>query len=182
MDQIGIAHLTIRTFLNSCYTEDKVEFSIIQNLVTNIDKISSNDMFIYGVVSYFGNDFLSYPHYLLNLFKIYFQSALMMALYFKKFTKFFTGVNIYEQLFLKFDSENELNMLPEPEEWTDDISLLYISGILLRNMLQLICNGHAITRLSDSSYDSDYECRVATALYPSASMMNHSCDPNIMNR
>lgn len=114
-----------------------------------------------------------------------------MALYFKKFTKFFKEVDIYEQLFLKFDMDDELNknMLPQfaPEEWTDDLSLLYVSSILLRNMLQLICNGHAITKQSDSSSDTDdidseYECRVATAIYPAASMMNHSCDPNIMNR
>lgn len=115
----------------------------------------------------------------------------MMALYFKKFTSFFQGVNIYEQLFLKFDSDSKLNMSVStdlsPAEWSDELSLLYVSGILLRNMLQLICNGHAITKPNENTfdseyYDADYESRVATAIYPSASMMNHSCDPNITNR
>lgn len=65
---------------------------------------------------------------------------------------------------------------------------------------QLICNGHAITKLgiTESTQESltestPPECRngevvsqeqvrIATAIFPSASMMNHSCDPNIINR
>ena len=50
-DQIGIAHLTVRTFLNCSYIDDKTKFNEIQRLVTNIDKIATQDMFIYGVVS-----------------------------------------------------------------------------------------------------------------------------------
>ncbi|XP_011502335.1 PREDICTED: SET and MYND domain-containing protein 4-like [Ceratosolen solmsi marchali] len=164
-DQIGIAHLTIRTFLNCCYTDNKKKFNEIQQLITNIDKISTQDMFIYGV------------------------SALMMALYLNTFTNFFKIINIYERLFMKFNNQ-KLNMyiLSEftPEEWTEEHNMLYVSGILLRNMLQLICNGHAITRLNLTTSEShniatEYQCRVATAIYPSASMMNHSCDPNIIN-
>lgn len=114
----------------------------------------------------------------------------MMTLYLNKFTNFFKSINIYEKLYKKFDNK-ELNMyiLSEfvPEKWTEDLNLVYISGILLRHMLQLICNGHAITRLNISDSESgnivtEYQCRIATAIYPSASMMNHSCDPNIINR
>ncbi|OXU21510.1 hypothetical protein TSAR_009791 [Trichomalopsis sarcophagae] len=164
-DQIGIAHLTVRTFLNCCYTDDTKKFNEIQRLVTNIDKIATQDMFVYGV------------------------SALMMTLYLNKFTNFFKSINIYEKLYKKFDNK-ELNMyiLSEfvPEKWTEDLNFVYISGILLRHMLQLICNGHAITRLNINDSDSgnvvtEYQCRIATAIYPSASMMNHSCDPNIIN-
>lgn len=119
-----------------------------------------------------------------------FQSALMMTLYLDKFTNFFKIMNVYEALFVKFD-DSKLNMqtlvdLP-PEKWTENLTFLYVSGILLRHMLQLICNGHAITRLqlADDGCQklvTEYQCRVATAIYPSASMMNHSCDPNIINR
>ena len=113
----------------------------------------------------------------------------MMTLYLNKFTNFFKAVNIYERLYQKFDN-NESNIgMPKipPEKWNEDINMLYVSGILLRNMLQLICNGHAITRLNLATSESEkifteYQCRIATAIYPSASMMNHSCDSNIINR
>ncbi|KAG7205129.1 hypothetical protein KM043_005500 [Ampulex compressa] len=49
-----------------------------------------------------------------------------------------------------------------------------------------------VSKFSDETYNIDcdistqkgkyvYQDRVATAIYPSASMMNHSCDPNIIN-
>ena len=77
----------------------------------------------------------------------------------------------------------------EPKNWTelqfsqDDI---YIGGLLLRHVEQLICNGHAITELqitqiSDSSLvDSKSQERVATAIYPTTSLLNHSCDSSII--
>ncbi|XP_058803847.1 SET and MYND domain-containing protein 4-like isoform X2 [Phymastichus coffea] len=164
-NKIGIAHLTIRTFLTCCYTEDKIMFNNIQRLVTNINEISTQDMFIYGI------------------------TALMMTLYLHDFTNFFEVMNIYEVLFAKFD-DSKLNMhtLLEllPEDWSKHLTLVYISGIILRHMLQLICNGHAITKLQLANNENgncitEYQCRLATAIYPSASMMNHSCDPNIIN-
>lgn len=42
---------------------------------------------------------------------------------------------------------------------------------LLRLLGQLVSSGHAVG-----------DTRMATALYPSASMMNHSCAPNIVSR
>jgi hypothetical protein len=77
----------------------------------------------------------------------------------------------------------------EPTNWTelqfsqDDI---YIGGLLLRHIEQLVCNGHAITELqitqiSDSSLiDSKSQERVATAIYPTTSLLNHSCDSSII--
>jgi hypothetical protein len=65
----------------------------------------------------------------------------------------------------------------------DDI---YIGGLLLRHIEQLVCNGHAITELqitqiSDSSLiDSKSQERVATAIYPTTSLLNHSCDSSII--
>jgi hypothetical protein len=114
----------------------------------------------------------------------------MMTLYLDTFTNFFKMINIYERLFIKFKNQ-DLNMYIVSEftfeERTQEFNMLYVSGILLRNMLQLICNGHAITRLNLTMSEShniatEYQCRVATAIYPSASMMNHSCDPSIINR
>ncbi|KAI5700775.1 hypothetical protein M8J75_002758 [Diaphorina citri] len=71
--------------------------------------------------------------------------------------------------------------------------LLDIGHRMLRHIGQLICNGHAITKLgvTESTPDrtngeegemvSHNQVRIATAIFPSASMMNHSCDPNIIN-
>lgn len=60
---------------------------------------------------------------------------------------------------------------------------------ILHHIAQMICNGHAITKIdikssknSTSKTTSEEQVRIATAIYPSASMMNHSCDQNIANR
>lgn len=69
-----------------------------------------------------------------------------------------------------------------------------ICSFLLRHVAQLVCNAHAIvkldsaenfpdsSKLSDIAVVSESQQRIATAIYPSASMMNHSCDPNIISR
>ncbi|CAN8022595.1 unnamed protein product [Ixodes persulcatus] len=62
-----------------------------------------------------------------------------------------------------------------------------VGGLLLRHIQQLVCNAHAITSLeSKTSQEDDVvmtteQVRIATAIYPSASLMNHSCDPNIFS-
>lgn len=62
-----------------------------------------------------------------------------------------------------------------------------VGGLLLRHIYQLVCNAHAITSLECMSVKEDdivtttEQVRVATAIYPSASLMNHSCDPNIIS-
>lgn len=68
---------------------------------------------------------------------------------------------------------------------TDEV---YISSLILRHILQIISNGYAITKINtttDKDRDNLYTLqqeRIATAIYSSASMSNHSCDPNIINR
>ncbi|XP_075229356.1 protein-lysine N-methyltransferase SMYD4-like [Lycorma delicatula] len=71
-------------------------------------------------------------------------------------------------------------------------SAFKIGGQIMYHICQLICNGHAITKIVPSSgagsatavggiIESCQEEWAATAIFPSASMMNHSCDPNIIN-
>ena len=57
-----------------------------------------------------------------------------------------------------------------------------LGGVLLKHILQLIGNGHAIsaTENIEHSFGLAFEDkRIATAIYPTVSLMNHSCDPNV---
>lgn len=64
-----------------------------------------------------------------------------------------------------------------------------VGGQIMLHICQLTCNGHAITKFVKHSspfedmvgIESPGGERAATAIYPSASMMNHSCEPNIIN-
>jgi SET and MYND domain-containing protein len=62
------------------------------------------------------------------------------------------------------------------------------SCLILRHLMQTICNAHAITRLRDSDTESASQntmsreqIRYATAIYPRVSLLNHSCNPNVLS-
>jgi hypothetical protein len=84
----------------------------------------------------------------------------------------------------------EENSLSPDELLQDRKSVVCLVGaMILRHIAQLVCNGHAITKLDRTFPENENkevwterQVRIATAIYPSASMMNHSCDPNIINR
>ncbi|KAK2715232.1 SET and MYND domain-containing protein 4-like [Artemia franciscana] len=68
----------------------------------------------------------------------------------------------------------------------DDDIFNIVSNFFLRHICQMICNAHAITELSEDSNNEsnlvlESQDRIATAIYPSASLMNHACDPTIIN-
>ena len=75
-------------------------------------------------------------------------------------------------------------------EESDELSN-YVGALLLRHIMQLICNASAIQHVlpeegSEVEGENDLtECvrqtTIATALYCSVSMMNHSCEPNVMS-
>ena len=68
--------------------------------------------------------------------------------------------------------------------------LLTLGEVLLRHVLQLICNASAITAVvsdsspGDSSTSSltttEEQVRIATAIFPRLSLLNHSCNPNVI--
>ncbi|KAK1137915.1 hypothetical protein K0M31_002409 [Melipona bicolor] len=155
--EIGIGHLALKVLLTCTTTTDKVKFNEMQNLVTNFDKLSMDDLRIYGI------------------------TAIMLTIYLSKYTDFFETNNLEDCLMSKF-SDNSFNM--NFNILTSNDKQLYVSSLLLRYILQLIGNGHAITKsntlLSNDSSMNEQDI-VATGVYPSASMMNHSCDPNIIN-
>ncbi|KAL6098733.1 smyd4 [Pungitius sinensis] len=74
---------------------------------------------------------------------------------------------------------------PEEEgnnaDWSSNTWLL--GSAVLRHVLQLRCNAQAILSLQDTGaanapVQSHSEIRIATAIFPTLSLMNHSCCPN----
>lgn len=61
---------------------------------------------------------------------------------------------------------------------------------LLCHMTRLVCNGNAISThiMSDcdleatTSIINESQPRIGTAIFPTSSLLNHSCDPNIFSR
>ncbi|XP_029030151.1 SET and MYND domain-containing protein 4 [Betta splendens] len=65
--------------------------------------------------------------------------------------------------------------------WTSELRLL--GSVVLRHYLQLRSNAQAIMTLQDtgaenSPVQSSREIRIATAVFPTLSLLNHSCSPN----
>ncbi|XP_075760586.1 protein-lysine N-methyltransferase SMYD4 isoform X2 [Pelodiscus sinensis] len=61
--------------------------------------------------------------------------------------------------------------------------LKILGEAMLRHMLQLQCNAQAVTVIresasGDSAVANSEQVRLATALFPVTSLLNHSCDPN----
>lgn len=81
----------------------------------------------------------------------------------------------------------DCNFIPGSEQ-PQSTSAIYIGTLLLRHIQQLICNAHAITLVEavagddNSLVSSQNQVKLATAIYPTASLMNHSCKPNITVR
>lgn len=108
----------------------------------------------------------------------------MLTLYFWKYTNFFKVVDLKKSLVDKF---SDTSLSPNYDISSDNGKQLFVSSLILRHTLQLISNGHAITKLNLTALENDkvateQQERIATGIYPSVSMMNHSCDPNIINR
>jgi hypothetical protein len=72
----------------------------------------------------------------------------------------------------------------------EDLKL--IASLMMRHLLQAICNAHAITKVAATddessstvstatTYDVE-QIRYATAIYPRVSLLNHSCEPNVLS-
>ncbi|XP_034149134.1 SET and MYND domain-containing protein 4 [Esox lucius] len=64
--------------------------------------------------------------------------------------------------------------------WIQKLSLL--GSVVLRHLLQLQCNAQAVSLLRDTgeltAVQTSQEVRIATAVFPTLSILNHSCYPN----
>jgi len=98
-------------------------------------------------------------------------------------------LTLYLLHYTDYFKEEAVSLFPD-ELLQDRKSIVCLVGaMILRHIAQLVCNGHAITKLDrmlpeneNKEVFTEQQVRIATAIYPSASMMNHSCDPNIINR
>jgi len=71
-----------------------------------------------------------------------------------------------------------------------ELVLSSVGNELLYNMTRLVCNGNAISTHMMSDCDSESlisiidesQPRIGTAIFPTSSLLNHSCDPNIFSR
>jgi len=128
----------------------------------------------------------------------YIVTAVLLGSYLEQRTKFFattcdTASSNLENLSL---TPNKVDRLPNisagqsKSKEVDESIFQFICCLLLRHITQLVCNGHAIYDVgacdtdlesNDNPVISNNQFRIATAIYPSASMMNHSCDPTVIN-
>ena len=83
---------------------------------------------------------------------------------------------------------HEKLVLPETLETTPRSEVItQIGSLLLLHTRQLKTNSHAITEVKSSAtgkamsgtVQETSQIRVATAVYPTASLLNHACEPNV---
>jgi len=86
-----------------------------------------------------------------------------------------------------FNPEREIQGLPgklkplQPGSKACDDDVDYVGGLILRHLVQLVSNAHAVTELLEDEEGGVEQVRLGTGVYPAVSMMNHSCLPLIVN-
>ncbi|RNA41449.1 SET and MYND domain-containing 4-like [Brachionus plicatilis] len=153
LHNLGLAHLAFR-ILNSTSQELILKYSDIQTSDSSlIDYKMDNCANNYcQVFNLLTHESATHPE---DLFK-YSLTALLLG-------QHYAGV-------VKNDSKKFLKL---------------VSSVTLRHLLQCICNAHAITGLKDEAnvqqtFSRDQH-RYATAIYPRVSLLNHSCNSNVVS-
>ncbi|XP_012219743.1 SET and MYND domain-containing protein 4-like [Linepithema humile] len=159
--QIGIAYLALKMLFISVLTTDIDKFNDVQVLMTNFDQANPSDTISYAL------------------------TASLLTHYLSGYTDFFESVNLKECLASKFTDEHDGFSATYNLDRTCH-QRLFVGSLLLKYILQLVANGYAITKINttlipDSCLRVQQQDRIATAIYPTASFMNHSCNPNVIN-
>ena len=163
LHNLGIAHLAYKILIKTDmklikkYAQYKINFDE-ENLINNIDyrkfdDSESNYHQVFSLMTHESNTHVD------DLFKYSLTSLLL--------------------------GQHYLNIEPVANK---NETLCMISTLILHHLLQTICNAHAITQLRDNhtssnqtmTYDRE-QIRYATAIYPRVSLLNHSCDSNILS-
>ncbi|XP_076297828.1 protein-lysine N-methyltransferase SMYD4-like [Lasioglossum baleicum] len=161
-----VPKLALKVLLVCTTTTDAIKFNEMQNLITHFDKIPKEKLISAGT------------------------TAIRLTMYLSKHTDFFQRNDLNDFARKFFDQSFNSNFQPI----TDHNKHLYVSSLLLRYMLQLSFNGSLICKISTETIRSEDQSvanlnpfqlnnktdALATGIYLSASMMNHSCDSNIV--
>lgn len=105
------------------------------------------------------------------------------------------NVNNFENLF-STKLHQELESTNDSVEGTSCLSADLVGCLLFHHSQQMSCNVHAITAIvstSDNRTNPKHatskdqvvtreQKRIATAVYPTASLLNHACDPDVIVR
>lgn len=101
-----------------------------------------------------------------------------------------------QQLEQYYNIQNVQNLFPSGT-CTSSLTGDVIGCLLFHHSQQMACNVHAITAIVSTSNDktnlkthypskehvvSREQKRIATAVYPTASLLNHACDPDVIVR
>ncbi|XP_035523052.1 SET and MYND domain-containing protein 4 [Morone saxatilis] len=135
--------------------------------------------------SYYGDSYLSVFHLLHHLKRhsppLRFLCAVTVATLYLKLSKAGPPPASWD-----LSRPSEGNNQSQDEEggiadWSSELWLL--GSAVLRHILQLMCNAQAIVTLQDTgatttAVQSSREIRIATAIFPTLSLLNHSCCPN----
>ncbi|XP_076025237.1 protein-lysine N-methyltransferase SMYD4 [Genypterus blacodes] len=167
------AHLALRTTLKAGLRNVQMSQELIKGEDESSDEAGTS-------TSHYGDSYLSVYHLLHH------------CAHHSPSLRFLCGVTV-ATLYLRLSKSG-----PPPASWDPcgssgpnseggdvgwGLELRPLGGAVLRHMLQLRCNAQAVVMLqdtgaSDSLVQSNREMRVATAIFPTLSLLNHSCSPN----
>ncbi|XP_073334868.1 SET and MYND domain-containing protein 4 [Pagrus major] len=176
-----MSQLALRVTLKAGLKNIRMARDPIRDKNTKLDRQSSDSDPCHS--SHYGDSYLSVFHLLHHLNRhspaLRFLCAVTVATLYLKLSK--AGPT---PLPWDLGRPSGANGQSTEEEGADRSSELWLLGsAVLRHFLQLRCNAQAIIMLQDigaanSPVQSSKEIRIATALFPTLSLLNHSCCPN----
>ncbi|CAG0893605.1 unnamed protein product [Darwinula stevensoni] len=163
----GIAHLAARILF-------KVGFLNLKDFKLHLkDEVDGQGFSKGGIYADPSDPYISIYHLVAHTERIkledsiqYAMMAAFLLLFLHEKTNFFTKDNKEKK----------------PDIMSPDV--VFVGGLLLQHIEQLISNANAITTLHESTTKGKLievsQEKIASALYPTSSLMNHSCDPCVL--
>ena len=184
MHGVGLAHLALRTIIRAGRKQmvEEVEPYINKSTMSLATKLKSGYCNVLNLVEH------SSQFHDTDLFQ-YSVTAVLLATFLEQRTNFFDPSHDDPSLVNSFRG---MSLNKKQVEVSED-TLNFVGALILKHIVQLVCNASAIYEVSpepgtvgmsevkEGSVFNTQQQRIATAIYPGASMMNHSCDPTVIN-